>query len=214
MIEEPFNMIPPFQSEFLTPAKNFRRLSVLLAIRNAPKISQHKIAKITHLSSPMVNNYIKELQQKGLITVTGKTNRTQEYHLTSLGRDELMSLLVSYSAEIVQLYGGAKREIAQRLHHMHLEDIRTVALFGAAETAEVVHAAIKDTTLTVKAVVDSDPAKQGKPFNGLTIQRPEQLRGIDADAVVITSFGKQEEIHACVRQLVGEGIKVIKLSEL
>lgn len=207
-------MIQPFQSKFLTPTKKFRRLSVLLAIRNTPRISQHKIAEITHLSSSMVNNYMKELQKQGLITVTGNTNRTQEYHLTSSGRDELISLLLSYSAEIIQLYGGAKREIIERLHHMHLEGIQSVALFGAAETAEVVYAAIKDTPLTVTAVVDNDRTKQGRPFNGLTIQAPEQLSQINVDAVVITSFGRQEEIYECVRRLVGEEIKILKLSDL
>ncbi|MHC4558348.1 MAG: winged helix-turn-helix transcriptional regulator [Planctomycetota bacterium] len=207
-------MIQPFQSKFLTPTKIFRRLSVLLAIRNAPRISQHKIAKITYLSSSMVNNYMKELQQEGLITVTGDTNRTQEYHLTSSGRDKLISLLLSYSAEIIQLYAGAKREITKRLNHMHLEGVRTVALFGAAETAEVVYAAIKETPLTVTAAVDSDPRKQGEPFNGLTIQAPERLRQIDADAVVITSFARQEEIHECVHQISGERVKILKLSDL
>lgn len=207
-------MIQPFQSKFLTPTKKFRRLSVLLAISSTPRISQHKIAEITHLSSSMVNNYMKELQKQGFITVTGNTNRTREYHLASSGQDELISLLLSYSAEIIQLYGGAKREIAERLHHMHLKGIQRVALFGAAETAEVVYAAIKDTPLTVTAVVDSDQTKQGRPFNRLTIQAPEQLSQINADAVVITSFGRQEEIYECVRQLVGKEIKILKLSDL
>ncbi|MBW1741198.1 MAG: winged helix-turn-helix transcriptional regulator [Deltaproteobacteria bacterium] len=208
-------MIQPFQSKFLTPTKKFRRLSILLAIRNDPRISQHKVARVTHLSSSMVNNYMKELQQEGLITVTGNTNRTQEYHLTSSGRDELISALLSYSAEIIQLYGAAKRELTRGLRNMHLEEgIRTVALFGAAETAEVVYAAIKETPLAVTAIVDSDRTKQGKRFNGLTIQAPEQLIGINAEAVVITSFARQEEIQECIHQLMGKQIKVIRLSDL
>ena len=207
-------MIQPFQSKFLTPTKKFRRLSVLSAIRSAPRISQHKIAEIIYLSSSMVNNYMKELEKHGLITVSGNSNRTQEYHLTSSGRDELISLLLSYSAEIIQLYGGAKREIVEKLRYLHFEGIQTVALFGAAETAEVVYAAIKETSLTVIGMVDSDRVKQGKPFNGLTIRAPEELSEINADAVVITSFGRQEEIYERVRRLVGKEIKILKLSDL
>lgn len=207
-------MIQPFNSRFLTPTKTFRRLSVLLAIHDSSQISQHKMARITHLSSSMVNNYVKELQEEGLIRVSGNTNRTQTYHLTSSGRDLLLSLLLSYSTEIIQLYGGAKREIAKRLQGMHEEGIRTVALFGAAETAEVVLAAIKETPLTVTAVVDSDFSKQGKVFSGFTVQKPDRLSQIAADAVVITSFAKQEEIHDFVRQVVGERLEVVKLSDL
>lgn len=161
----------------------------------------------------MVNNYIKELQDEGLIIITGNTNRTQQYHLTPSGRDVLISSLLSYSSEIIQLYGGAKRELVKRLNSIYQEGIRAVALFGAAETAEVVLAAIKETALTVTAVVDSDSAKQGKVFDGLMVQKPEGLSQIAADAIVINSFARQEEIHDCVRQVMGEGIKVVKLSD-
>jgi hypothetical protein len=87
-------------------------------------------------------------------------------------------------------------------------------LFGVAETAEVVYAAIKESSLVVIGVIDSDPTKQGKPFNGLIVQKPERLERINPDAVVITSFGKQEEIHDRIRQLVGDKIRVKKLSDV
>jgi DNA-binding MarR family transcriptional regulator len=207
-------MIEPFNSEFLTPTKKYRRLSVLLAIHDTSKISQHRMAEMTHLSSSMVNNYIKELQQEGLISVTGKTNRNHRYHLTSSGRKVLISSLLAYSSEIIQLYGGAKRQLAKRLHGMYEEGIRNVALYGAAETAEVVLAAMKETPLTVAGIVDSDPAKQGKAFNGLQIGAPKELNKMGLDAVVITSFGKQEEIYECVRKFAGNEIRVRKLSDL
>lgn len=207
-------MIDPSNSEFLAPTMKFRRLSILMAIHNSPEISQKRIGQITHLSSSMVNNYMKKLKQDGAMTIAGNTNRTQSYHLTPAGDNELMSLLIDYSAEIIRLYGDAKREVAKRLSKVHLKGIRTVALFGVAETAEVVYAAIKKGPLVVKAIFDSDKRKQGQPFNGLIIQPPELLKGIDVDAVVITSFGKQKEIHAFIRQLVGERIDVVRLSDL
>lgn len=207
------SMIEPFNSKFLTPTKRYRRLSVLLAIHDTSKISQHKIGEMTRLSSSMVNNYIKKLQEEGLLTVSGKTNRTQRYHLTGSGRDFLISSLLSYSSEIIQLYGGAKREVAKKLRSIGDEGIGTVVLFGAAETAEVVLSAIKETNLIIKGVVDSDPAKQGRAFSGVTVREPKDLTRIEADAVVITSFGRQEEIHEYVRQIVGDRIRIVKLSD-
>jgi len=162
----------------------------------------------------MVNNYIKCLQDEGTITVNGKTNRTKSYHLTSCGRNELRESLLAYSSEIVQLYSAVKREITQILNEFYQENIRTLVLFGVAETAEVVFAAIKESQLVVIGVVDSDPAKQGKSFNGIIVQEPEKLEEINPDAVVITSFGKQEEIYECIRKLVGDKIKVKKLSDV
>jgi len=207
-------MIPPFNSKFLAPTKNFRRFSVLLSIYDSPSISQSQIGRITHLSSSMVNNYIKELQEEGLIKIIGDTNRTLSYHPTRSGKNELMSMLIDYSSEIIQLYGAVKREVAERLNSLHSDGIHTLALFGAAETAEVVYTAIKDTPLTVIVVVDNDPKRQGKAFNGLIVQHPEVLKKIQVDAIVITSFGKQDEIFDYIEQNFEKKINVIKLTNL
>ena len=207
-------MIKPFAAHYLSPTKEFRRFSVLLSIHDAPEKSQHAIGKHTHLSSSMVNNYIKKFKQEGLITVTGNTNRTQRYYLTRKGHQALRESLLSYSTEIVQLFGSVKQEIAKILEGYYEDGIRTIALFGAAETAEVAHAAIKKTPLVMIGVVDSDAEKHGKPFNGLLIQPPEELRRIQPDAVVITSFARQREIEKSIRRYIGKKTKVKKLSEL
>lgn len=185
----------------------------MLAILDAPESSQHAIGKATRLSSSMVNNYIKQLSEEGLINISGATNRTQSYHLTANGQQSLRETLIQYSTDIVQLYGSVKREIAKILSDFYGEGIRTVVLFGAAETAEVVHLAIKQTHLVMIGVVDSDVSKHGKPFNGLIIQAPEEIRRIDPDAVIITSFARQEEIYHCLKNLVGRRTKIKKLSE-
>ncbi|HIJ54523.1 MAG TPA: MarR family transcriptional regulator [Deltaproteobacteria bacterium] len=207
-------MIKPFGTHYLSPTKEFRRFSVLLSIHDTPDTSQHTIGKNAHLSSSMVNNYIKQFKGEGLITVSGNTNRTQRYHLTREGHQALRESLLSYSTEIVQLFGSVKQEIAKILGGYYEEGIRTIALFGAAETAEVAHAAIKKTQLVMIGVVDSDPQKQGKPFNGLLIQPPEELKRIQPDAVVITSFARQREIEKSIRQYISKKTKVKKLSEL
>ena len=207
-------MIEPFNSRFISPTKDFRRLSVLFAINESPENSQNDIGEKTNLSSSMVNNYIKDFKQEGLITVTGATNRTQNYFLTDKGRAVLFELLMGYSAEIVQLYSTVKHEISHILGGFYDEGIRTVVLFGAAETAEIVHAAIKATDLVVIGIVDSSREKQGKPFNGLTIRKPEDIRRIRPDGVIITSFARQEEIYHDVLKLVDDRIKIKKLSTL
>lgn len=207
-------MIEPFTTSFLSPNKKYRRLSVLMAIHDGPENSQHRIGRITHMSSSMVNNYIKKFSAEKLIKVSGRTNRTQRYHLTEKGQNALMSLLIAYSSEIVQLYGAAKREVALRLDRLKEDGISKIALFGAAETAEVVHAALKDSSFRVVGIVDSDTDKHGKPFNGFVIQPAEILAQLKVDAVVITSFARQEEIHARIRQIVGDDIKVKRLSDL
>lgn len=207
-------MIEAFPQKFFSPTKQSRRLSVLYSIYAEPHSSQHKIAAKTHLSSSMVNNYIKWLKQAGLIFVMGKTNRTQQYHLSEAGHVMLRQSLLDYSAEIVRLYSTVKKEIANILKKFQNEDVRTIVLFGVAETAEIVYAAAKRTELEIVGVVDSDKAKQGQIFNGLEIRCPEDIREIAPDAVVITSFGWQQEIYQQVRTILYDNIKIKKLSDV
>lgn len=106
-------MIQQFSSKFLAPTKKLRRLLVLMAIESNANISQHAIGKRARLSSAMVNNYMKELQKEKLITMSGDNNRTQTYHLTEAGKQELMELLGLYSVELVEIYGNARSELRQ-----------------------------------------------------------------------------------------------------
>jgi len=207
-------MITIFNSAYFSPNKALRKLALLFAIHEAPQTSQHAIGKMVHLSSSMVNNYIKLFREEGLIKVLGDTNRSQSYHLTDGGGKSLRKHLLAYSADIVQMYGAVKRELSNILEGYYQEGIRTVVLFGAAETAEIVHAAIKETELVMIGVVDSDVSKHGKAFNGLIISPPEKLLKIAPDAVIITSFGRQEEIFDSVRKVVGEKIRIKKLSDI
>ena len=207
-------MIQPFSSKFLMPTTKYRNMSVLMAVHDFPEISQEKIAGITHLSSSMVNNYVKNLKREGLLRVTGDTNRTQRYYVTARGQSLLTTSLLSYSAEIVQMFGAAKREIAGILEDFYEDDIRTVVMFGVSDTAEIVYLAIKESSLVVIGVVDSDASKRGKPFNGLIIEPPEALKKMRPDAIVISSFGKQEEIQERIRQIGCKDTKVIRLSDV
>ena len=209
-----FQLLQPETTKYLNPTKKLRRLAILLAIHSNPQTSQHKIGTDCSLSSSMVNNYIKQLDSAGLISVSGATNRCQEYYLTEAGQKKLMQSLLEYSAEIIQMYSSAKQELCLRLRSMVDEGIKKVILFGAAETAEVVCTAIRDTPLEIIAIIDSDPDKQGNAFNGHTIQTPDTLRTLTADAVVITSFGKQQEIHRTIKKIAGTETCIKMLTEL
>lgn len=185
-----------------------------MLIKEMPLSSQHVIAEKSHLSSSMVNIYIKELKQAGLITVSGNTNRTTEYHLTPTGQKKLFQDFISFSSEAVQIYASVKRKIIRLLKRYETNGIRTVVLYGASDTAEIVASAIPHTRLVVIGIVDGDPAKQGQIFNGTLIQTPEAISQIDPDAVLITSFARQDEIYSNIEAIMGDNIKVITLTDL
>lgn len=204
-------MIKPIHLTFFNPTRESRLLSVLFSIFENPDASQHKIAGRTSLSSSMVNNYIKLLEREGLIFIEGDTNRTKQYKLSGPGLGMLRRSLLEYSAEIVRLYTSVKEEVANILKRFYNDGIRTIVLFGVAETAEIVYAAAKDVPVSIVGVLDNDRAKQGRFFNGLEIQSPMAVKTLNPDAVVITSFGKQEEIYQQMLKLTDNQIEIKKL---
>lgn len=195
-------------SRFLLPSKDLRVLHLLLEIASHPDLSQHQLARRVSLSSSQVNNYVKELKAMGLVDIKGNTNRTYRYFLTQDGEREKQSSLVAYSVDVIQLYGRVKREFVKVIQRIVQDGIRTAVLFGAAETGEVVLAASKGTDLKVLGVSDNDPRKHGKRFGDFIVLAPSQIEDLHPDGVLITSFGRMNEIFETLRFLEKKGIMV------
>ena len=201
-------------SEFLQPSKDLRILHVLLEIANQPDLSQHELARRVRLSSSQVNNYVKELKDRGLVDIKGNTNRTFRYFLTQEGEREKETALIAYSVDVMQLYGRVKRELAKKIQHVVREGMKTAVLFGAAETGEVVLVASKETGLKVLGVSDNDPQKHGKRFGDFTIISPLEVERLRPDGVLITSFGRMNEIFESLKFLEQKGIMVRGLASV
>jgi len=198
--------------KFFKPSPLFKRLLILSAIEENPQISQNNLAKEVGLTSSMINNYIRELSKKELISIKGRTNRTMSYNITPKGLKEKMSLLIAYTVETTGLYMDAKQEFAQRLQKIYEEGIHNAVLFGASETAEILYNASKSLDLEIIGIVDNDPDKQGKLFGNLIIQPPEFIERINPDGVIIASIGRQDEIYAEINSLNAKGISIRTIS--
>jgi predicted transcriptional regulator len=193
---------------FFKPTKQTRILIILNEIERNSGISQAKLARKAGISVAMANNYIKELQEQGLLRANGDNNRRTRYTLTEKGENLQRELSLCSSAEVIQMYGATKKVFNAKFRQMHREGVRRVALFGAAETAEVATAAARGTQVEVVAVIDNDRLKQGTAFGNLTVAPPEILDVIQIDAVIITSFAHQVEIARQISHLAEQGIKV------
>jgi len=147
----------------------------------------------------------------GWVRVDGLTNRTMAYHLTEAGQQVSLTHLVGFSAEIIRLYGAAKQEFECRLRAYHAEGLGRLALFGAAETGEVVYQAAHATPVEIVAVVDNDPIKHGRPFGDLTVLAPSALEHLEFDAVLISSHGHRDAIYQELSALQARGILIKRL---
>jgi len=67
----------------------------------------------------------------------------------------------------------------------------------------VVLAALRHDTFRIVAIVDNDSAKHGLPFQQHVISPPAILEQLEFDAVVVTTFARQDEIIAQLKPIQG-----------
>ena len=196
---------------FLQPTATYRELILLEEIGRNPKVTQSLLAQKAGIVPAMVNNYIKNFVKDRLIIVNGNKTRNMMYTLTPQGERRKFNLLLSYVKETVALYKNAKEGLKARLYEFKAEGIRRVILYGAADTAELTFNAAEEIGLEILGIVDSDNRKQGKEFLGKKIANPTVIKEMIPDAVVISSFGYQNQIYEEIKMLEQNGIKVRKL---
>ena len=195
---------------FFQPTTQFRELILLNEIESNPRITQSQLAREAGIVPAMVNNYIKSFLKNNLISVEGN-NRAMQYTLTPEGAKYKMDLLLSYFRETVYLYKNVKEEIKSKLNSYKEENIETIVIYGARETAEITLKAADELGIEVLGVVDGDLSQQGKGFFGRVIELPSRIEDYMPDAVVISSSGFQDEIYANIKNYEQMGIKIRKL---
>lgn len=201
--------------DYIRPSKKLRLLSVVQALTENERLSQTQLARFSRTSSAMVNQYLAELHREGMVQFAPVNRKSFAYKLTDKGQEARRSMLEQYCAEMVRGFASIKELVRRRLEPLaarhaegapipsalappRLAPLR-LALFGAAETGEVVLAALEGTPFAVTMVVDNDETKHGAPFHGHTVQPPAALLAepglLAVDAVVVASFAHQRAIQ-------------------
>ena len=112
--------------QLLKPSRECREMAVLAEIGKSNAVSQRSLARAAGVSPTMINAYVDDLVGRGLLDVTGDTNRTYRYHLTETGRVRRLEIFRQLSGEIFELYAqlkhelksAADEELARRIHDL------------------------------------------------------------------------------------------------
>jgi predicted transcriptional regulator len=200
------------EREYIKPSKVARMLAILDALVADSALSQQELGQYSGLSSAMVNQYLRELSAEGLVRYQPANGKSFHYVLTEKGTRLRRKMFATYSSELVRLYSSLKDSIREKLCHLKAKGCRKLVMFGADETCEVVLSAIRGGEFEVLAVVDNNPGKQGSVFCGHVVSPPAVLNDVICQAVVVTSYGCQDEICAQLEPLcTNKGMEIVRL---
>lgn len=99
---------------FFRPTRDAREMAVLAEIEKSSSVSQRALARAAGVSATMVNAYIDDLLGRGLLAVSGETNRTYRYHLTPEGVALRAELAAAFAGELAQLAAFAAPAAPER----------------------------------------------------------------------------------------------------
>jgi DNA-binding MarR family transcriptional regulator len=187
------------------------RLRVLKAMDGAGNVSQRLLAARVGLGLSQVNRIIRALLTEGHVRVVDPSVRPYAYRLTPEGRAYLRLLLHEEEVSVVRRFREVQRRLHERLLRIHARGVESVVFYGAGEVMEVARPLAEALGLRVIAVVDDDPAKQGRSLGFLVVQAPASISETGADGVVITALRHAAEIRSRLSREVPAGIEVVDL---
>lgn len=158
---------------------------------NRPR-SQREFSDSLDISLGLVNTFIKRFVNKGYCKVKALPSRRIRYVLTPLGATEKTKLAYEYISNAYQSFKLVCRRLQRFYATVEDEGFRRVVFYGAGEMGEIALLALKETNISVIAVVD--PMKAGERWAGHFIKPISDLQTLDFDAVLVTTTDSPESV--------------------
>jgi len=198
------------QSLYLQSPK-LNQLNVLREVAAKACITQAELATRCSLSVAMVNNYMKDLCNNGLLEYKRKSVKSVTYHLTPSGTRHLETLQAELIGEMVKMFVRAKDQIQARIMNQANSALQRVVVYGSGHLAQIAFHALELSKIHVLGVCDDIPKMIGRDFCGREVVNPSQIRFMAPDAVIIADTKRTEEILRNLKYLVQLGIELIRL---
>jgi predicted transcriptional regulator len=198
------------QSLYIQSPK-LNQLNILKEVSANARITQAELAGRCNLSVAMVNNYMKDLCNAGLLEYNRKTVKSVTYHLTPAGTQYLEGLQSELIVEMVHMFATAKEHIRSRIMNQANSVLQRVVLYGSGHLAQLAFHALELSGVSVLGVCDDDPNMIGKDFCGRKIVYTSQIRFMAPDAVITAEIPKSDEILRDLNSLSRQGIELIRL---
>ena len=180
---------------------SYTSLLLLDELSRNGEVTQRDLSKRLGMALGLVNSYIKNLALKGYITISDIQPKRYAYLITPKGFIEKSRLAFQHLHNFNNLYRIARQDFQMLFHSLNRYNVKKLVFCGADELAEIAYITLQEYELELIAVVDTE--KKNKNFFNHSIRPLEDLKSIDFDRVLITSFLRGKELR---NLLIGMGI--------
>lgn len=185
---------------------SYKSLLLLDEISKGENLSQRDLSKKLNIALGLVNSYLKNLISKGYITIKNIPSKRYAYFLTSQGLAEKSRLTYKHLQNFTNLYKIARKDFRNLFHRLEKDNVRKLVFCGVDEITEIAYISLQEVEIELVAVLDDE--KHSRKFFNYTVRPLGDLKTIDFDRIVITSFLHKEELYA---KLMEEGVSEGKI---
>lgn len=184
-------------------------LEMLSAVEQDNQLTQRSLSRELGIALGLTNAYLKRCARKGFIKVRQVPLNRYAYYLTPKGFAEKSRLTAEYLTSSLGFFRVARQQCATLFEQCAASGLRTIALAGDGELAEIAVLSVSEVDVRVVCIVDARSGRQrsaGRPIvNGLA--EAWALAGGRLDAVLITDVSTPQATYdAFVEAAVKEGL--------
>lgn len=176
----------------------YKEFSLLSAISRDKHITQRDIASKMNVSVAMVNFYLDEYEEKGLIKRVYHGTKSIDYFVTDKGEERRKELSIRYLESALDVYNEAKLSCNVIFKKLRIKNFKKVLFYGAGEVCEMLLSVLnsdQSIDLDVIAVIDDDNKKIGKKILDKDIISLNGITNLSYDGILISTYTHTDTIY-------------------
>lgn len=176
----------------------YKEFSLLSAISRDKHITQRDIASKMNVSVAMVNFYLDEYEEKGLIKRVYHGTKSIDYFVTDKGEERRKELSIRYLESALDVYNEAKLSCNVIFKKLRIKNFKKVLFYGAGEVCEMLLSVLnsdQSIDLDVIAVIDDDNKKIGKKILDKDIISLNEITNLSYDGILISTYTHTDTIY-------------------
>ncbi|MBI5195893.1 MAG: winged helix-turn-helix transcriptional regulator [Nitrospirae bacterium] len=186
-------------------------LRILDELSKEPHVTQRSLSGKLDVALGLVNAYMKRLAKKGYIKVTTIPQNRVKYILTPKGFTEKVRLTYEYMHFSLSYFKDIRQRIDNVYKQMISSGAKNLLLWGDGEVAELCYVSLRGLPLNLIGIIDNKRADNG--FFGHNIYAPQDLAGLNYDAILITSLKDKENERQRAMDMGADTKKLFLLSK-
>ncbi|MBI3021743.1 MAG: winged helix-turn-helix transcriptional regulator [Candidatus Omnitrophica bacterium] len=182
-------------------SSTYRDMHLLNELTSSPGVTQRELSKRIGVALGLTNLMLRRLAKKGYIKITGTKRSRIRYLITPQGILEKTRLTYEFIHYSMQLYGGVRRFLRERLAILARAGDRRILLYGTDELAEIAFLITQEMGLELVGIVEEPPTWQR--FLGHSVLTIGAVSSLSYDRIIVASL---RDRRAQIQQLVALGV--------